>query len=277
MATGVLYVVATPIGNLGDLSDRARETLGAVNLVVAEDTRRTGRLLQAIGVRATMRSFFEANERARTPAIVRELVDGRSVALVSDGGMPLVSDPGYRLVAACVEAGIEVRVVPGPSAVLAALVVSGLPTDRFSFEGFLPRTAGERRARLAAVAHDPRTLVFFESPRRVPGMLRDLVTTMGDRRVALCRELTKLHEEVRRGTATEVLGSLEDDPLRGEVVVVVEGDRDGAPVDMAAAVASARALVADGARKRDAAHAVADRLGISANEVYRALLDADAP
>ena len=270
MAAGVLYVVATPIGNLGDLSDRARETLGAVDLVVAEDTRRTGRLLQAIGVHASLRSFFEGNERARTPAIVRELLDGRSVALVSDGGMPLVSDPGYRLVAACIEAGVEVRVVPGPSAVLAALVVSGLPTDRFSFEGFLPRTAG-------AVAHDPRSLVFFESPRRVPGMLRDLVTTVGDRRVALCRELTKLHEEVRRGTATEVLGSVEDDPLRGEVVVVVEGDRDGAPVDMAAAVASARVLVADGARKRDAAHAVADRLGISANQVYRALLDADAP
>ncbi len=277
MAAGVLHIVATPIGNLGDLSDRARETLGAVDLVVAEDTRRTGRLLQAIGVRATLRSFFEGNERARTPAIVRELVDGRSVALVSDGGMPLVSDPGYRLVAACIEAGVEVRVVPGPSSVLAALVVSGLPTDRFSFEGFLPRTAGERRARLAAVAHDPRTLVFFESPRRVPGMLRDLLRTVGDRRVALCRELTKLHEEVRRGTAAEVLGSLEDDPLRGEVVVVVEGDRVGAPVDMQAAVASARALVAGGARKRDAAHAVADRLGISANEVYRALLDADVP
>ena len=277
MAGGVLHIVATPIGNLGDLSDRARETLGAVDLVVAEDTRRTGRLLQAIGVRATLRSFFEGNERARTPAIVRELLDGRSVALVSDGGMPLVSDPGYRLVAACVEAGVEVRVVPGPSAVLAALVVSGLPTDRFSFEGFLPRAAGERRARLAAVAHDPRTLVFFESPRRVPGMLRDLVTTVGDRRVALCRELTKLHEEVRRGSATEVIASVEGDPLRGEVVVVVEGDRDGAPVDMAAAVASARALVADGARKRDAAHAVADRLGISANEVYRALLESDVP
>ena len=277
MATGVLYVVATPIGNLGDLSDRARETLGAVDLVVAEDTRRTGRLLHAIGVRATLRSFFDGNERARTPAIVRELLDGRSVALVSDGGMPLVSDPGYRLVAACVEAGVEVRVVPGPSAVLAALVVSGLPTDRFSFEGFLPRAAGERRARLAAVAHDPRTLVFFESPRRVPGMLRDLVTTVGDRRVALCRELTKLHEEVRRGSATEVLASVESDPVRGEVVVVVEGDRDGAPVDMAAAVASARALVADGARKRDASHAVADRLGISANEVYRALLESDVP
>jgi len=274
---GVLHVVATPIGNLGDLSARARETLEAVDLVVAEDTRRTGRLLEAIGVRASLRSFFEGNERERTPAIVRELVDGRSVALVSDGGMPLVSDPGYRLVTACIEAGVDIRVVPGPSAVLAALVVSGLPTDRFSFEGFLPRTAGDRRARLAAVAHDPRTLVFFESPRRVAGMLRDLVTTMGERRVALCRELTKLHEEVRRGTAAEVLASLEDDPLRGEVVVVVEGDQVGIPVDLEAAVASARALVAEGARKRDAAHAVADGLGISANEVYRALLDADVP
>jgi 16S rRNA (cytidine1402-2'-O)-methyltransferase len=274
---GVLHVVATPIGNLGDLSDRARETLAAVDLVVAEDTRRTGRLLQAIGVRASMRSFFEGNERERTPAIVRELAEGRSVALVSDGGMPLVSDPGYRLVTACIEVGIDVRVVPGPSSVLAALVVSGLPTDRFAFEGFLPRAAGERRARLAAVADDPRTLVFFESPRRVPGMLRDLVATMGDRRVALCRELTKLHEEVRRGQASEVLASIGEAPLRGEVVVVVEGDHVGAPVDLDAAVAEARALVASGRRKRDAAHAVADRLGISANQVYRALLDADVP
>ena len=274
---GVLHVVATPIGNLGDLSDRARETLATVDLVVAEDTRRTGRLLQAIGVHANLRSFFEGNERERTPAIVRELADGRSVALVSDGGMPLVSDPGYRLVTACIEAGIDVRVVPGPSSVLAALVVSGLPTDRFAFEGFLPRAAGERRARLAAVAADPRTLVFFESPRRVPGMLRDLVATMGDRRVALCRELTKLHEEVRRGSATEVLASIGETPLRGEVVVVVEGDRAGAPVDLDAAVAEARALVNAGQRKRDAAHAVADRLGISANQVYRALLDADVP
>jgi 16S rRNA (cytidine1402-2'-O)-methyltransferase len=277
MAAGVLHVVATPIGNLGDLSDRARETLAAVDLIVAEDTRRTGRLLQTIGVHASMRSFFEGNERERTPAIVRELADGRTVALVSDGGMPLVSDPGYRLVTACIEAGIEVRVVPGPSSVLAALVVSGLPTDRFAFEGFLPRAAGDRRARLLAVAPDPRTLVFFESPRRVPGLLRDLVATMGDRRVALCRELTKLHEEVRRGSATEVLASIGETPLRGEVVVVVEGDRVGAPVDLDAAVAEARTLVTAGRRKREAAHAVADRLGISANQVYRALLDADVP
>jgi len=274
---GVLHVVATPIGNLGDLSDRARETLAAADLVVAEDTRRTGRLLQAMGIRASMRSMFEANERERAPEIVRALLDGRTVALVSDGGMPLVSDPGYRLVTACIEAGIEIRVVPGPSAVLAALVVSGLPTDRFVFEGFLPRAAGERRARLAALAHDPRTLVFFESPRRVPGMLRDLLTTMGDRRVALCRELTKLHEEVVRGPASTVLEALGDDPLRGEVVVVVEGDRVGTPVDMDAAVAAVRSLVVAGQRKRDAAHEVADRLGISANELYRALLAADAP
>ena len=272
---GVLHVVATPIGNLGDLSDRARDTLAAVDLVVAEDTRRTGRLLQSIGVRTKLRSFFDGNERERTPTIVRELAEGRSVALVSDGGMPLLSDPGYRLVTACIGAGIEVRVVPGPSSVLAALVVSGLPTDRFAFEGFLPRTAGERRARLAAVARDPRTLVFFESPRRVPAMLRDVIATLGDRRVALCRELTKLHEEVRRGTITEVLASFEGAPLRGEVVVVVEGDLVGAVVDVAAAIAEARALADAGARKRDAAHTVADRLGISANELYRALLDTD--
>jgi 16S rRNA (cytidine1402-2'-O)-methyltransferase len=188
--TGTLHIVATPIGNLGDLSERARQTLADVDLVVAEDTRRTGRLLAAFGVEASLRSMFDGNERERTPGVLRDLMAGRSVALVSDGGMPLVSDPGYRLVHACIEEGIEVRVVPGPSAALAALVVSGLPTDRFVFEGFLPRTSGRRRTRLAAIAQDPRTLVLFEAPRRVAGLLRDIALELGDRRVAVCRELT---------------------------------------------------------------------------------------
>ena len=278
MAAGRLHIVGTPIGNLGDLTDRARETLAAVDLVVAEDTRRTGRLLKTLGIEARQLSMFEGNERQQTPEIVRLLRSGRSVALVSDGGMPLVSDPGYRLVAACAEQGIEVVVVPGPSAVVAALAVSGLPTDRFSFEGFPPRTAGERRTRLATLAHDPRTLVFFESPRRAARFLGELAAELGDRPVAVCRELTKLHEEVVRGRLTEVaerLGSAE--PLRGEVTIVVGGDRDGEAGDLAAATAAARELVAGGARKRDAAREVAARTGLGANALYRELLDDDAP
>src|ERR1044072_2479618 len=170
---GVLHVVATPIGNLGDLAERARDTLASVDLVVAEDTRRTGKLLASLGIDARMRSMFEGNERPRTGQILAALRVETDVALVSDGGTPLVSDPGYLLVRACIDEGIEVRAVPGPSAVIAALVVSGLPADRFVFEGFPPRTAGERLTRLAAIAGEPRTVVLYESPRRLAGLLRD--------------------------------------------------------------------------------------------------------
>jgi 16S rRNA (cytidine1402-2'-O)-methyltransferase len=270
---GTLWIVGTPIGNLGDMSDRARETLDAVDLVVAEDTRRTGRLLQHFGIDARQRSLFEGNERDRSPSIVRALIEGEDVALVSDGGMPLVSDPGYRLVTLAVEAGVEVRVVPGPSAVLAALVVSGLPTDRFTFEGFPSRSKGERSARLAEIAHDPRTIVFFESPRRVATFLGEIAVAWGTRRVAVCRELTKLHEEVLRGTSAELAAQLAGEALRGEMVVVVEGDRGGRQADVGAALAEARALVNGGARKRDAAHAVSERSGVPANTLYRALVD----
>ncbi|HJX07164.1 MAG TPA: 16S rRNA (cytidine(1402)-2'-O)-methyltransferase [Actinomycetota bacterium] len=268
---GALHVVATPIGNLGDLSERARATLASVDLVVAEDTRRTGKLLASLGIDARMRSMFEGNERRRTEELLVELRGGRTVALVSDGGTPLVSDPGFRLVRACIDEEIEVRVVPGPSAAIAALVVSGLPTDRFVFEGFLPRTAGERRARVAAVAREPRTVVLYESPRRLATLLRELELADPDRRVAVCRELTKLHEEVRRGSVAEVRAALGDAAVRGEIVVVLEG-RTAEPVDVDAAVAQARDLVADGARKREAATRVAERTGVPANAIYRALV-----
>ncbi|HEY7659361.1 MAG TPA: 16S rRNA (cytidine(1402)-2'-O)-methyltransferase, partial [Actinomycetota bacterium] len=203
--TGTLYVVGTPIGNLGDLSERSRETLERVDLVVAEDTRRTGRLLAHLGIDARMVSMFEGNERERTRSVLSRLRGGEDVALVSDGGMPLVSDPGYRLVHTCADEGIEVRVVPGPSAVTAALAVAGLPVDRWVFEGFLPRKAGERRARLRSLAADARTIVVFESPRRLESLVRDVVKELGERRIAVARELTKLHEEVIRGRASEVL------------------------------------------------------------------------
>jgi 16S rRNA (cytidine1402-2'-O)-methyltransferase len=270
---GVLYLVGTPIGNLADLSERARSTLRAVDVVAAEDTRRTGLLLRSAGVDARLVSMFEGNEERRAAELVRRLERGADVAVVTDGGMPGISDPGYRVVRLAIDRGIEVRVVPGPSAAIAALVLSGLPTDRFTFEGFLPRRRGERAARLRALRDDPRTIVLFESPRRVAALLREVAAILGDRRVALCRELTKLHEEVRRGAATEVLETLGDDPVRGEVVLVVEGAREAAPPDRAALLAEVRALVDGGARPRAAARAVAERQGASANDLYRALLE----
>ena len=269
---GALFVVGTPIGNLGDASPRARETLGSVDLVAAEDTRRTGRLLQGFGIKAKLVSLFDGNERERTLELLERLRDGASVALVSDGGMPLVSDPGYRLVAACIAEGIEVQVVPGPSALVAALVVSGLPMERFAFEGFAPKKAGDRMKRLESLRDDQRTLVFYESPLRVATLLRDVLVALGDRRVAVCRELTKLHEAVLRGRASEVLAAIGGASLKGEVVVVVDGDRGDAPGDLTASITEAWALVDDGMRKREAARAVAERRRVPANDLYRALV-----
>jgi 16S rRNA (cytidine1402-2'-O)-methyltransferase len=269
--SGRLFLVGTPIGNLGDLTERARDTLAAADLVAAEDTRRSGKLLAHLGIEARMISLFEGNERERTERLMDELRRGARVALVSDAGMPSVSDPGFRLVRACAEEGIEVTVVPGPSAVTAALAVSGLPTDRWVFEGFLPRRAAERRARLRELAHEPRTVVLFESPRRLVATLREVLEEVGDRAVAVARELTKLHEEVLRGRVSEVLEALDGPEPRGEVVVVLGGaEPEAAP--LRELVAEARALVEGGMRKRDAATDVARRRGGSANEIYEALV-----
>jgi 16S rRNA (cytidine1402-2'-O)-methyltransferase len=272
VANGTLYLVGTPIGNLADLSDRARETLAAADLVAAEDTRRAGRLLKGIGVRARTMSLFDANEGERVPELVDALRSGLDVAVISDAGMPGVSDPGFRLVRACVAEEIPVTVVPGPSAVLAALVVSGLPTDRFAFEGFLPRKRTERRARLRALASDPRTLVAFESPHRVVASLREALDVLGDREAALVREVTKLHEEVVRGPISEILRRIVEGPVRGEIVLVLAGAQ-GAPAPSAESlVARVRARVEAGARPRDAAREVARATGASANELYRVLM-----
>lgn len=275
--SGTLYLVGTPIGNLGDITDRARETLRSVDLIAAEDTRRTGRLLQRFGIKAKTVSLFEGNERVRTEELLVELREGSDVAVVTDAGMPAVSDPGFRLVRACAEEGIDVRVVPGPSAVIAALVVSGLPSDRWVFEGFLPRKAGERRARLRAMRHDPRTVVLFESPHRVATLFRDVLVELGDRRLALARELTKLHEEVVRGRTSEVLATLADRELKGEVVIVLEGATESAVPELPELVAEAGALVEAGMKRRAAASEVARRYGASANEVYDAMIRAQRP
>lgn len=221
--TGRLVLVGTPIGNLGDLSDRAREALGRADVVACEDTRRTRALLTHIGVRgARLVSFFEANEAKRTPQLLAFLRDGKEVALVSNAGMPALSDPGYRLVAACADEEIEVDVIPGPSAPVAALIVSGLPTDRFVFEGFLPRRPGRRRKAIEALRAEGRTIVLFESPMRLGATLGELAEVLGSRRAAVVRELTKKHQEVLRGTLPE-LAERVGEGVKGEVTVVVEG------------------------------------------------------
>jgi len=223
---GVLYVIATPIGNLADISARAREVLGLADLVASEDTRRTGRLLQALGLSRPMLSLHEHNERARTPGLLERLQAGEVVALVSDAGTPLVSDPGFLLVRAAIDAGIKVSAVPGPCAAIAALSVAGLPTDRFVFEGFLPARTGARRRRLELLARETRTLVFYESPQRLVASLGDLAAACGDqRRACVARELTKLHESLYHGSLDQLLARarVDADMQRGELVLVVEG------------------------------------------------------
>lgn len=276
---GTLFVVGTPIGNLADLSERARETLAHADVIAAEDTRRTGRLIASLGLpKRPIVSNFEGNERERVGELLARMRDGASVALVTDGGMPSVSDPGYRLVAAALDAGMDVRVVPGPSAAIAALVASGLPTDRFVFEGFWPRTRSARVARMRALASEPRTIVAFESPKRVRATLADVVDALGDREVALARELTKLHEEVLRGRASAVLARLAGADPKGELVLVLAGAPAGAASAGATAddLAEARRLIGLGLRPRDAAREVARRSGASANALYEALTSGDA-
>ena len=227
--TGTLWLVSTPIGNLGDLSPRAAHTLGEVDLLVAEDTRHTLQLLNACGVRrapGTLISLNEQNERARTPELVARLAAGESIALVSDAGTPLLSDPGAALVAAAVHAGVPVSAVPGCCAAIAALVMSALPTDRFCFEGFLPAKAPGRRRRLEELHHEPRTLIFYEAPHRIAETLSDMASVLGHaRRAAIARELTKKFETVYRDTLGDLvaLAAQDEHVARGEIVVVVEG------------------------------------------------------
>lgn len=230
-APGVLYLVGTPIGNVEDLSPRALRILQAVTVLAAEDTRHTGGLLARFSVRRPMTSYHDHNKTERTPQLVARLKAGDSVAIVSDAGSPGISDPAYTLVRAAAEASIPVVPVPGPSSAICALEVSGLPTDRFAFEGFLPRRAGRRRARIEELRTDPRTLIFFESPHRLPAALTALLEGLGDRPASLSRELTKKFEETRRGTLRSIRGWVEAHPPRGEFVLVVGGAREGEPQD----------------------------------------------
>jgi 16S rRNA (cytidine1402-2'-O)-methyltransferase len=271
---GTLWLVGTPIGNLGDVTERARTTLARADLIACEDTRRTRKLLTHLGVQGPrLVSFFEGNERRRVPELVEQLRSGRDVVVVSDAGMPGLSDPGERLVRAAVAEGIPVDVVPGPSAAIAALVVSGLPAARFSFEGFLPRKPGDRRARLDRLAGDPRTVVLFESPRRLAGLLADAREVLGDRRAAVVRELTKVHQEVIRGSLGELASRFADGEARGEVVVVIEGRPAHVGRDELEALAErVEALAAGGMARREAAARVAEESGASRRALYEASL-----
>jgi 16S rRNA (cytidine1402-2'-O)-methyltransferase len=271
---GTLWLVGTPIGNLGDITDRARATLGRVDLIACEDTRRTGKLLAHLGVdRPRLVSFFEGNERKRLPELLDHLRSGRQVAVVSDAGMPGLSDPGERLVRAAVAEGIPVDVAPGPSAAIAALVVSGLPAARFAFEGFLPRKAGERRTRLEHLAGEARTIVAFESPRRLGALLADAADILGERRAAVVRELTKMHQEVARGTLSELASRYREEEARGEVVVVIEGRSAHVGRDELEALAErVEALTSEGMSRREAAALVAEESGASRRGLYEASL-----
>lgn len=222
-APGVLYLVGTPIGNVEDLSPRAQRILGAVDVLAAEDTRHTAGLLDRFGARRPMISYHDHNKDSRTPELIARLKEGASVAIVSDAGSPGISDPAFTLVRAAVSAGLSVVPVPGPSSALCALEVSGLPTDRFAFEGFLPRKQGKRRTRIEELRGDPRTLIFFESPHRLGASMADLLEGLGDRPASLSREITKKFEETRRGSLSALLAWVTATPPRGEFVLVVGG------------------------------------------------------
>ncbi|MFI9831704.1 16S rRNA (cytidine(1402)-2'-O)-methyltransferase [Streptomyces sp. NPDC051913] len=276
--TGTLVLAGTPIGDIADAPPRLAAELAAADVVAAEDTRRLRRLTQALGVTPKGRvvSYFEGNEAARTPELVEELLGGARVLLVTDAGMPSVSDPGYRLVAACVEKDVRVTAVPGPSAVLTALALSGLPVDRFCFEGFLPRKAGERLSRLREVAEERRTLVYFEAPHRLDDTLAAMATVFGEeRRAAVCRELTKTYEEVKRGPLGE-LAAWAAEGVRGEITVVVEGAPERGAQDVSAEELVRRVRVREeaGERRKEAIAAVAVEAGLPKREVFDAVVAA---
>jgi len=267
-------LAGTPIGDVGDASPALIRALIEADVIAAEDTRRLRALLDRLGISTGARvvSYFDGNEAARTPELVAALQAGATVVVATDAGMPSVSDPGYRAVVAAIEAGVRVTAVPGPSAVLTALAVSGLPVDRFCFEGFLPRKAGERGRRLAELANEPRTMVFFEAPHRTAEMLAAAAEVLGsDRPGAVCRELTKTYEEIRRGGLAE-LAAWAADGVRGEVTVVIAGAAADPEDALAGAVEQVRAQVGDGVRLKQAVAEVAASTGVRKNALYEAAL-----
>ena len=272
--SGLLYIVATPIGNLEDITYRAVRVLKEAGLIACEDTRHTCKLLEHYGIQTPTISYHEYNEVERSEDLAARMLAGAVVALVSDAGMPLVSDPGYRLVRAAIENGIPVRAIPGPSASLAALAASGLPTDAFHFGGFLPHKPGQRVKALEALAEEQATLIFYEAPRRILETLEAIERTLGSRPVVVARELTKIHEECLRGTAAEVRAQLaQREAVKGEITLLI-GKATGPPPDDTPVEEAVEALVRGGAPRMGAIKQVARRRGLSKREVYDRLLEA---
>lgn len=268
--SGRLYLVGTPIGNLSDLSPRAVETLSECDFIAAEDTRVTLKLLNHFEIKKPLISYFEHNKREKGEAIASRIMAGESCCLVTDAGMPAISDPGEDLVALCAEKGIEVLSVPGPSAVVTALAVSGLPTGRFTFEGFLSVTKKSRFEHLESVKDEKRTMVFYEAPHKLCATLTDMLSVFGNRRIALVRELTKLHEETRRTTLSEAVRYYAENPPRGEFVLVIDGAKEEKreyTLDEAAEIA--QNMVDDGFSVSDAAKRTAAQTGIKKAEIYK--------
>jgi 16S rRNA (cytidine1402-2'-O)-methyltransferase len=276
--SGQLVIVATPIGNLADVSRRVLDVLEQADVVYCEDTRHSRTLFAAYEIPSGGRLFslHQHNEASQCDEIVRRVGEGQTVALISDAGTPGISDPGTRVVAAVAQAGLIVSTAPGPSAVVAALSISGLPTERFCMEGFLPRKQGERAQRYETWSKEPRTIVFFESPQRIVATIKELADRFGERRVVIARELTKRFEEVLRGSLTDVAAMLADREMMGEIVVVLDGAGESAPVDDETVLRAIRDELAGGLSLRDAATGVARDLGISQRRVYEmALADRD--
>ena len=273
--SGILYVTGTPIGNLSDLSPRAVETLESVDFIAAEDTRVTLKLLNHFGIKKPMVSYFEHNKRERGEIICARIEQGENCAIVTDAGMPCISDPGEDLVKLCEERGIKTVVIPGPSAVISALAVSGLSTGRFTFEGFLSVNKKSRSDHLKSVANEHRTMIFYEAPHKLPQTLRDLYASFGDRKLTIVREITKIHEEVIRTTTKNAAENLSDGSVKGEIVLVLEGAPqvdDTEEFTLEYAVETAKKLIENGARATDAAKEAAALTGFKKNEIYKELI-----
>ena len=273
--SGKLYIVGTPIGNLGDFSPRAVETLNDCDFIAAEDTRVTLKLLNHFEIKKPMISYFEHNRREKGEIITERILAGENCALVTDAGMPAVSDPGEDLVALCAEKGIDVKAVPGPSAFVAAAALSGLPVGRFTFEGFLSVNKQSRREHLLSVRHEKRTMIFYEAPHKLSATLKDLFETLGDRRIAIVREITKIHEETIRTTLKEASEKYSETPLKGEIVLVIEGEsEDKAEATLEDAVTLAREYIKEGLSASFAAKKAAAETGLKKGDIYNLIKEA---
>lgn len=270
---GTLFVVGTPIGNLGDMSPRAVQTMADCDFIAAEDTRVTLKLLNHFGIKKPMVSYYEHNRAQKGSLLLERIISGENCVLVTDAGMPAISDPGIDLVDLCHEAGVNVSSVPGPSAIVTAAAISGLDVSRFSFEGFLSVNKPKRREHLAELVTERKTMIFYEAPHKLAATLNDLYDTLGDRRIAIIKELTKIHESVERTTLKEVSGKYDGIKLKGEYVIIIEAKKDGTDEEELDGIALAKKFVASGMKMNDAAKLAAQESGMKKGDIYKALTE----